>query len=137
MLSLLAVSSAVALVAIPANYHPTYFIRAERLGQQPETYFVLENPDSVVSQAISNPQESVEILSLEDTQIDELIDEYDSDPFNVKVNDSYFRIGIVCADNFPPPLMSLLYLVSPVTLLLSLTTITIILVITIKQKANG
>lgn len=136
VLAIVAVSSAIVLVAVPALWHPSYIITAERLSQQPDAYIVLENPDAVVSQAISNPQESTEIPSLDATQIDELIDEHNDNPFNVKVNESYFQIGIVSVDRFPPPFMSLLSWVSLVTLPLSVVTITIILVRTMKQNAD-
>ena len=105
--------SAFVLIYVPACYYPTYLIQAERLSQQPDTYFVLENPDAIVSQAISNPEEYV-MYSLEDTQIDELIDEHNTS--NIKVNDSYYWIGIVAGDNFPSLFESHLYLISLVTL---------------------
>ena len=106
------------LIYIPARYHPTYLIQAERLSQQPDTYFHLENPDAVVSQAISNPEEFVTIYFLEDTQIDELIDEHNTN--NVQVNDSFYQIGIVFGDNFPSLFESYLYLISLVTLPVSI-----------------
>lgn len=134
VLTLVAVSSAIALVAVPALYYPSYIVKAERLTQKPDTFFVLENPDPMVSQAISNPQKSAEIRSLEDTQIDELIDENNND--NVQVNDSYYQIEIVCVDRFPPPFISLLYLVSPVTLPLSLVAIAMILVKIMRQNSS-
>jgi hypothetical protein len=116
--------SALVLFYIPARYHPTYAIQAERLSQQPDTYFSLENPDAVVSQAISNPEEYVTINSLEDTQIDELIDEHNTS--NIKVNDSYYWVGIVFGDNFPTLFESYLYLVSLVTLPLSIIALIVV-----------
>ena len=110
--------SAFVLIYIPARYHPTYLIQAERLSQQPETYFILENPDAIVSQAISNPEEYVTINSLEDTQIDELIGEHNTN--NVQTNDSFYQIGIVFGDSFPSLFESYLYLVSLVTLPISI-----------------
>lgn len=41
--------SAFVLIYVPALHHPIYFIEAEMLSQQPETYFYLENPDEIVS----------------------------------------------------------------------------------------
>jgi 4-amino-4-deoxy-L-arabinose transferase-like glycosyltransferase len=134
VLTLLAVSSAVALVAVPAQYGGFYFLKAEKLSQQPVTYFVLENPDAVVSKVISNPQETVEIRSLEGTQIDELINEHDT--HNVQVNGSYYQIWIGVSDSFPPFFVALLYLISPVSLPLSLVLITIILVKISRLKSN-
>jgi len=123
--------SAFVLIYVPARYHPTYLIQAERLTQQPDTYFILENPDAVVSQAISNPEEYVTINSLEDTQIDELIDEHNTS--NIKVNDSYYWVGIVFGDNFPSLFESYLYLVSLVTLPLSV----IALIVVVLFKATS
>ena len=100
VLVILAISSAIMLIAIPMIYHPTYFLRAERFDQQPDTYFYLENPDAIVSQAISTPQKSVTINSLKDTQIDKLIDQHETS--NVQVNDSFYQIKIGIADKFPP-----------------------------------
>jgi len=123
--------SAFVLIYVQARYHPTYLIQAERLTQQPDTYFILENPDAVVSQAISNPEEYVTINSLEDTQIDELIDEHNTS--NIKVNDSYYWVGIVFGDNFPSLFESYLYLVSLVTLPLSV----IALIVVVLFKATS
>ena len=116
--------SALVLIYIPARYHPTYAIQAESLSQQPDTYFSLENPDAVVSLAISNPEEYVIINSLEDTQIDELIDEHNTS--NIKVNDSYYWVGIVFGDNFPTLFESYLYLVSLVALPLSVVALIVV-----------
>ena len=123
--------SAFVLIYVPARYHPTYLVQAEKLSQQPDTYFILENPDAIVSQAISNPEEYVTINSLEDTQIDELIDEHNTS--NVKVNDSYYWLGIVFGDNFPSLFESYLYLVSLVTLPLSV----IALIVVVLFKATS
>ena len=123
--------SAFVLVYVPARYHPTNLIQAERLSQQPDTYFILENPDAIVSQAISNPEEYVTINSLEDTQIDELINEHNTS--NIKVNDSYYWIGIVLGDHFPSLFESHLYLISLVTLPLSI----IALIVVVLFKATG
>jgi hypothetical protein len=134
VLTLVAVSSAIVLVVIPQLYYPSYIVEAERLSEQPNSYFTLENPDSVVYQAISNPQVSVEIHSLQDTQIDELIDMHNNS--NVQVDDDYYHIGIVCVDRFPPLFISLLYLVSLFTLPLSVVAITIILVRMMRRNSN-
>lgn len=123
--------SAFVLIYVPALHHPIYFIEAEMLSQQPETYFYLENPDDIVSQAISNPDGFVTIDSLEDTQIDELINEHDTG--NVLVNDSYYEIGIVVGDNFPSLFESYLFLISFVTLPASV----LALVVLVLFKATG
>src|SRR4030067_3049724 len=123
--------SAFVLIYIPARYHPTYLVQAERLSPQPDTYFILENPDAIVSQAISNPDGYVTVYSLEDTQIDELINEHNTS--NIKVNDSYYWIGIVLGDHFPSLFESHLYLISLVTLPLSI----IALIVVVLFKATG
>ena len=110
--------SAFTLIYIPARYHPTYAIQAERLTEKPDTYFYLENPDVYVSQAISNPQESVIINSFEDTQIDELIEEHNTS--NIQVSDSYYQIGIMYGDNFPSMTEYYLYWISLAALPLSI-----------------
>ena len=114
--------SAFVLIYIPARYHPTYLVQAERLSPQPDTYFILENPDAIVSQAISNPDGYVTVYSLEDTQIDELIDEHNTS--NIKVNDSYYWVGIIFGDSFPSLFESYLGLISLVTLPLSIIALT-------------
>jgi hypothetical protein len=121
------------LIYVPARYHPTYLIQAERLSQQPDTYFILENPDAIVSQAISNPEEYVTINSLEDTQIDELIDEHNTS--NIKVNNSYYWIGIVFGDNFPPLFESCAYLVSLVTLPLSIIALIVVVLFKVTSRS--
>ena len=133
-LTIVAVSSAIVLIAIPAIYHPTYLIQAEKLSQQPGTYFYLENPDTYVSEAISNPKEFVTIYSLEDTQIDELIDEHNTS--NVLVNDNYYWIGIVMGDNFPSLFESCLYLISLVTLPLSVVSIIVLILVKVIRQTS-
>lgn len=124
--------SAFVLIYIPARYHPTYLIQAERLSQQPDTYFILEDPDAVVSQAISNPEEYVTVNSLEDTQIDELIKKHNTS--NIKVNDDYYWIGIVFGDNFPSLFESYLYWVSLVTLPLSASALIVVVLFKATSK---
>ena len=134
LLVIVAVLSAIVLIAIPAIYHPTYTISAERLGQKPDTYFHLENPDNYVSQAISNPQESVIMDSLEDTQIDEMIEEHNTS--NVQVNDIYYKIGIVFEDNFPTMFEYSLYCTSLVALPLSVVAIIFIIMSKVKRQIS-
>jgi hypothetical protein len=135
VLTILAISSATVLIAVPAIYHPTHLVRAERLSQQPDTYFVLENPDAAVVQAIANPQESVTINSLEDTQLDELTNEHNTG--NVLVNDRYYQIRIAIGDKFPPPFVTMLYLTSIGALPFSLAAIIVILIKAVKQNLKG
>ena len=134
MLTIVAVSSAIVLVSVPAIYHPTYLVRAESLSQQPDTYFVLETPDAVVSQAVATPQESVTINSLEDTNLDELTNEHNTS--NVLVNDSYYQIRIAIGDKFPSPFVTMLYLASIGALPFSFAAIIVFLIRAVKQNPN-
>jgi hypothetical protein len=134
VLTILAISSATVLIAVPAIYHPTYLVKAESLSQQPETYFVLENPDAVVSQALATPQESVTTRSLKDTHLDELTNEHNTS--NFLVNDSYYQIRIAIGDKFPSPFVTMLYLTSIGALPLSLVAITVLILKLVRQNSN-
>lgn len=133
-LTILALLSATALIVIPTQHYGFYFVKAESLSQQPDSYFALENPDAVVSQAISNTQESVTVSSLEDTQLDEMIDEHNTN--NVQVNDSYYEIRIGVGDRFPV-IEPMLYLMSLFTLPLSLTAIAIITLLKVRRQNSN
>ena len=133
-LTILALLSATALIVIPTQHYVFYFVKAESLSQQPDAYFALENPDAVVSQAISNTQETVTVYSLEDTQLDEMIDEHNTN--NVQVNDSYYEIRIGIGDRFPV-IEPILYLTCLFTLPLSLASIAIITLRKIKRQNSN
>jgi len=51
--------SAYALNDILTRYGETYGVDATKLNEKPETYFPLDNPDSYVLEAISNPNKTV------------------------------------------------------------------------------
>ena len=124
--------SAFTLIYIPARYHPTYAIQAERLTEKPDTYFYLENPDAYVSQAISNPQEFVILNSFDDTKIDELVEEHNTS--NVQVDDNYYQIGIIYGDNFPSMTEYYLYWISLAALPLSIIASIVIVLFKAKDR---
>ncbi|MEM2130518.1 MAG: hypothetical protein QXZ70_07980 [Candidatus Bathyarchaeia archaeon] len=126
--------SAFVLIYIPARYHSTYAITAERLTEKPDTYFLLENPDVYVSQAISNPQEFVVINTFEDSQIDELIEEHHTN--NIQVDDSYYEISIIYGDNFPSMLEYYLYWISLAALPFSVVAIFILILFKVIRQIS-
>ena len=128
-------SSIVIQIYVPSLYHETYSIKARRLSQQPDTYFILENPDIVVSQAVLNPDEYVTLYSLEDTQIDELIDKHNTG--NIRINDGYYWIGIVVGDSFPPVWLSFLYLASVFALPISAIVVALLATRFLLRKKNN
>jgi len=84
--------------SIQSNYYPQFGIRAEGLTVKPEKYFTLSNPDQYVLGAING--EDV-IVRQTDTEILNLERHYGTS--NVEYNGSYYAIGIVFVDAFPPP----------------------------------
>ena len=72
ILAAVMVLSALTLMLVPAVYHPTYIITAGKLSQSPASYMQLEEPDTYVLEAISNPDGAV-VHSLDVTMIDEMI----------------------------------------------------------------
>ncbi len=96
---LLSVYAQIAFKAsIQSNYYPQYGIRAESLTVKPEKYFTLSNPDQYVLRAINGEEVVVRQI---DTQILNLERQYGTS--NVEYNGSYYSIGIVFVDAFPPP----------------------------------
>ena len=96
---LLSVYAQIAFKAsIQSNYYPQYGIRAESLTVKPEKYFALSNPDQYVLRAING--EDI-IVRQTDTEILNLERHYGTS--NVEYNGSYYAIGIVFVDAFPPP----------------------------------
>ncbi len=68
-------------------------IQAEKLSNKPEKYFVVTNADPTLLQAISHLGEYVSFHLLDETQIDELIDQYGTN--NIGYQSNYYRIYIV------------------------------------------
>lgn len=101
------------IIGVQEVYHTIYSIKAEKLSEEPEAFFNLNNPDSSISQAIST-QKEVPLDSLDMTQIDELIAEQGIN--TIKVNDSYYQIDIFTICVTPPAFATSLYLLSVITL---------------------
>jgi hypothetical protein len=70
-------------------------IEACNLTDTPEIYFSLENPDSYVLQAISNPQTLV-FVNPDNTQIDELIQTHGTN--TIEYNNIYYQIQFLSVD---------------------------------------
>jgi len=118
------------LFVMGSIYHPTYFISAHKINYTPERVVLLENPDSYTLQAINNGW-SVGFLSWDVTSFDETYyeayDKFNSrfgyKPFYFKYNNSYYDMGLVVGDNFPPAGLALLLLAGTIV---SITAIVII-----------
>jgi hypothetical protein len=77
-------------------------IVAEELSGKPQTYFSLNNPDSYVSQAISNPGEVVLVGNWGNSQIKDIADNYGTGTsVNIEFNSHYYHVALGSAD--PPP----------------------------------
>jgi hypothetical protein len=74
----------------------------EELSGKPEVYFVLENPDSYVLEAISNLEKPVYLNFFNKTQIDEMIEANGTS--NIEYDGHYYSIGLLYSD--PGPAMS-------------------------------
>jgi hypothetical protein len=70
------------------------YLWVKELSEKPQSYFTLENPDSYVLQAISNPGKSVFVGTKSNTQIDEEKSAHGgSMPANVEFNSHYYAIN--------------------------------------------
>ena len=82
-----------------SKYYPSYAINAEKLDQKPTSYFPLMNPDNYVREAINNGG-YVDFRSLDETPIDELTQHHGTN--NIEYNGTYYKVGIVDEERFPP-----------------------------------
>ena len=82
-----------------SKYYPSYAINAEKLDQKPTSFFPLANPDNYVREAINNGV-NVDFRSLDDTTIDELTQHHGTN--NIEYNGTYYKVGIVTVERFPP-----------------------------------
>ena len=95
---------------------------AEKLSNKPEEYFVVTDAEPVLLQAISHLGEPVSLHLLDETEIDDLINQYGTS--NLEYQNNYYWVGIL----FVEPLeiysqiswMSLFGLVVSTALLVSL-----------------
>ena len=127
-LALLLVISVYAQIEWPSIFHPVYDLYATELDEKPQKYFVLDNPDPYVLEAVLNPGRYVSINSPDDTQIDEK--EHTHGTNNVEFNNSYYEVTLLYGDIFPPPGSYLLILAS---LVFSATSILVICLFKIAQ----
>jgi hypothetical protein len=120
---------------VPAVYHPTYIIKAGKLSQSPASYMQLEEPDSYVLEAISNPDGAV-VHSLDVTMIDEMISQQvmENDTRNFQINESYYQFMIFCVDCFPPVFLSKMHLASYVILPISIIALITVTIIVLKRN---
>jgi len=99
-----------ALFEMQSIYHPEYALYATKLDEKPLKYFVLDNPDSYVLEAMLNPRRYVSINSPEDTQIDDMEANYGTN--NVEFNNSYYEVDFTVGDKFPPAGLPLIIMAS-------------------------
>jgi hypothetical protein len=77
-------------------------IVAEELSGKPQTYFSLNNPDSYVSQAISNPGEVVLVGKWGNSKIKDIADNYGTGTsVNIEYNSHYYHVALGSADPSP------------------------------------
>lgn len=88
---------------------PGYAIQAHVLTEEPAKFFPLDNPDSIVRQAISNPEEPL-LVNQDETEIVNLIRMYGTS--NIRVNGSFYEIGVAFVDYGPPIYLMVIYPVS-------------------------
>lgn len=79
------------LILIPDIGTPKPVMVAEKLSNKPEEYFVVTDADPVLLQAISHLGESVRFNSLDETEIDDLRDQYGTS--NIEYQNNYYWAG--------------------------------------------
>lgn len=97
--SLTLILSITGVFVMVSIYHPTYAVYATKLEDKPSNYFVLNNPDRYLLDAILNEHSSF-FNSLDYTQIDELTNNHGT--YNIEYNDDYYAIVMLYGDYFPP-----------------------------------
>ena len=106
MIGLVFVLSAFSLLYIFSEFGPVYFIEATKLDEEPEKYFLLNNPDFYDIQPIFNSRIGIEIDVDVFSEIMEMQNNFGTK--NVKYFNNYYEIQMVLGDKFPP--YSLLWL---------------------------
>ena len=87
---------------IPYIGTPKPVMVAEKLSNKPEEYFVVTDADPVLLQAISHLGEPVRFNSLDETEFDDLRDQYRTG--NLEYQNNYYWAGILIGD--PPEIYS-------------------------------
>ena len=77
-------------------------IIVREISEEPQSYFLLENPDPYVLEAILNPEKPVYINFFNKTQIDELVESYDTS--NIEYDGQYYSIDLAYVDSIPDTL---------------------------------
>jgi len=111
------------------------FISADELTEKPQSYYILDNPDSYVLEAIHNRHAFVGQAN--NSQIFQIMQTYSNGrSVNIEYNNRYYGIGKGYADAAPPwervlePLLTLSWIVWAI----AATITTIALIIKKKQK---
>jgi hypothetical protein len=125
-LVILAVSAALFVCypfLIRGTYGPEYAIQANVLSGEPAAFFSLDRPDSVVRQAISNPEEHF-LVNQAETEIVTLIRTYGTS--NIKVNGSFYEIDVAFVDTGPPLYLAVIYPASVVGMVAGISVLVIV-----------
>jgi len=77
-------------------------IIVREISEEPQSYFLLENPDPYVLEAILNPEKPVYINFFNKTQIDELVESYDTS--NIEYDGQYYSVDLAYVDSIPDTL---------------------------------
>jgi len=99
------------IIEMQSIHHSSYIIYASQLSEKPKYYFVLENPDAHLLEAMSS-QDYVNIGSPEETQIDDLIRTKETSYF--EYNGTYYGAGFGFETKYPPAIPFLLILAGAV-----------------------
>lgn len=91
------------MIEMQSIYHSSYVIYASKLSEKPSNYFILDNPDSYVLEAMSS-QNYVHIESPQDTQLNELILAHETS--NLDYNGTYYSVGYLFDTNPAPAILT-------------------------------
>jgi len=78
------------MIELQSVYHSSYTIYASKLSEKPSNYYVIENPDKYVLEAMST-QNYVNIGSPQDTQLNELV--WSQHVSYLEYNGTYYSVG--------------------------------------------
>ena len=98
MLSVFGIIAVTCINLYSFNFRENSFLVATKLEQKPDRYFLLENPDNYVLQAIINEDKPVSIGT---SKIFELISMHNTS--NVEYNNEYYNVGILLVDPYRLP----------------------------------
>jgi len=82
----------------PVQFHYGPVLYAEKLSAKPTNYIALTDPDPYLLEALSNPSRDVFIGSWDNTNLDELVETYQTN--NVEYNNTYYTVTMVSVDVF-------------------------------------